>query len=111
MEIDLQKVKITVDLGDGTSWVYDNINSIIAEDKLISLEDPNSTIHILNIEALSVNVKKIEKAQEDKYKKFTEDVESLIKNLNINKAEEENKSKCNGNCENCENGCQGNCCC
>ena len=52
MDIDLQKVKITVDLGDGISWVYENINSIIAEDKLISLEDPNSTVHILNIEAL-----------------------------------------------------------
>ena len=105
MDIDLQKVKITVDLGDGISWVYENINSIIAEDKLISLEDPNSTVHILNIEALSVNVKKLEEKQDDKYKKFTEDVESLIGKLKSGSS-----SDCNGNCENCENGCQGNCC-
>lgn len=109
MDLDIQKVKITVDLGDGTCWIYENINSIIAEDKLISLEDPNSTVHVLNIEASSVTVHKKEE-EKLKYKKLMEDLKKLIVDYKENNDDQNKESNCKGNCENCENGCNGNCC-
>jgi hypothetical protein len=124
---DLQKVKIIVDLGNGTKWTYENINSIIAEDKLISLENPNSTIYILNIESSLVTVTNTKNEEENEInnKKFIEKIKDLIKELNPTcmtdctiqencKAQEgcATQTSCTTECVNCKkNGCSGNCCC
>jgi hypothetical protein len=108
---DLQKVKIIVDFGNGIKWTYENINSIIADDKLISLENVNSVIHILNIEALSVTVTKNE-FDEDNNKKCIEKIKNLIQELNQPCISDVSKeTTCTKDCSNCENGCNGNCCC
>lgn len=112
---DLQKVKIIVDLGNGTKWTYENINSIIAEDKLISLENPNSTIYILNIESSLVTVTntKNEEENERNNKKFIEKIKDLIKELNPTCITDcTTQTSCTTECVNCKkNGCSGNCCC
>jgi|APGre2960657505_1045072.scaffolds.fasta_scaffold317850_1 hypothetical protein len=108
---DLQNIKIIVDFGNGTKWTYENINAIIADDKLISLEDVNSTIHVLNIEALSVTVTKNE-CDEDKNKTCIEKIKNLIQELNQTCIADVSKEvTCTKHCSNCENGCNGNCCC
>jgi len=106
---DLQKVKIIVDLGNGIKWTYENINAIIAEDKLVSLENPNSTIHILNIEASLVTVTKNEE-DEEKNKKCIEKIKNLIQELNPTYNDISAESSCTKDCVKCENGCNGHCC-
>ena len=108
---DLQNIKIIVDFGNGTKWKYENINAIIADDKLISLEDVNSIIHVLNIEALSVTVTKDE-CDEDKNKICIEKIKNLIQELNQPWISDVSKeATCTKDCANCENGCNGTCCC
>lgn len=109
---DLQNIKIIVDFGNGTKWTYENINSIIADDKLISLEDVNSTINVLNIEALSVTVTKDECDEgEDKNKKCIEKIKNLIFELNPTNVAAISTANCTKDCATCENDCNGNCCC
>ena len=95
--MNLQKIKVTVEMEDGVKYIYDNITSIYADDKLSNANDVNSQkIFTLNIDSLNVIVKK--------------DEPFIDKNqLLINKIKEILKEENNQNCNNSNECCNGVC--
>ena len=56
--MELQNIKVTVDMGNGIVWVYENILSITANEFLAEENNPNSLIYKLTIDSSNVSVKK-----------------------------------------------------
>ena len=56
--MELQNIKVTVDMGNGIVWVYENILSITANEFLAEENNPNSLIYKLIIDSSNVSVKK-----------------------------------------------------
>lgn len=75
--MELQNIKVTVDMGDGIVWVYENIFSITANEFLAEENNPNSLIYKLIIDSSNVSVKK-KNEQEKNIEKIIEKLDFLI---------------------------------
>lgn len=64
--MELQNIKVTVDFGDGTLWIYENICSVSASDFLLNENDPNSKIFKFAIDSSNVKIETKSKNDTDK---------------------------------------------
>ncbi len=92
--MDLQNITVTVDLGDGNKWVYQNICSINTNERFINDSDPNSIVFSLNVDSTNVSVKRIEENNNSFVDEISNKLNYIISKLE-NTQHECCKKKCN----------------
>lgn len=58
--MNVNNIKITVDIGDGTLWTYENICSFVTNERLLNENDNSTKIYSINVESLNVKIEKKE---------------------------------------------------
>jgi len=83
--MNVNNVKITVDIGDGTLWTYENICSFVTKERLLNENDDSTKIYSMNIDSLNVKIEK---------KEMLDTLQEISKKLDILINKEDKKQTC-----------------
>jgi len=83
--MNVNNVKITVDIGDGTLWTYENICSFVTKERLLNENDDSTKIYSMNIDSLNVKIEK---------KEMLDTLQEISKKLDILINKEDKKPAC-----------------